>query len=274
MNLYTRYRPARFEEILGQGQSIQILKNQARARSFHHAYLLYGASGTGKTSTARILAMAFNCPSVDGTGQPCGECPSCHSIRQGRSWDVIEIDAAQFRGIDDVRELKARAYLCPLGNRKVYIIDEAHMLTEQAWSAMLKLLEEPPPHLVVILCTTQADRIPLTVRSRCQHFPFHALKPLEVRGKLERIATDQGVELDPRHLQFIVESAAGNMRSAENLLEQCLTLAWTRTKRGRSAGGRRSSGLRPCPSSWAGRAMGSLPWPTGSATRQRGSTTF
>jgi len=224
MSFYAKYRPAQFRQVLGQEQVIQILMGQARTGSFHHAYLMYGASGTGKTSTARILAMALNCPSLDGTGEPCGECPSCRTIRKGANWDVIEVDAAQFRGIDEIRELKQRAYLSPIGNKKVYIIDEAHQLTEAAWNGMLKLLEEPPPHLVLILCTTQVEKVPLTVKSRCQLYPFHQLKQNEIKGKLEMIAQGEGVELDPRHLQFIVESAGGNMRSAENILEQVVCL--------------------------------------------------
>lgn len=224
MSFYAKYRPIQFSQVLGQDHVIQILMGQARTGNFHHAYLMYGASGTGKTSTARILAMALNCPSLDGTGEPCGECPSCRTIRKGANWDVFEVDAAQFRGIDDIRELKQRAYLSPMGKRKVYIIDEAHMLTETAWNGMLKLLEEPPPHLVIILCTTQADKIPLTAKSRCQLYPFHQLKPNDIRQKLEGITAEEGIELDPKHLQFIVESAGGNMRSAENILEQVVCL--------------------------------------------------
>ena len=224
MSFYSRYRPARFSQVLGQQQVVGILKSQAAAGRFHHAYLMYGASGSGKTSTARILAMALNCLSVDGTGEPCGRCHSCRSVVEGRGWDVAEIDGAQLRGIDDIRELKQKACLSPMGKRKVYIIDEAHMLTEAAWNGMLKLLEEPPPHLVVILCTTQADKLPVTVKSRCQLYPFQPLRPEEVKGKLELIAKCEGIELDPRHLQFIVDSAGGNMRSAENLLEQVVSL--------------------------------------------------
>ena len=220
MSFYSKYRPAQFSQVLGQDHVIQILMGQARAGGFHHAYLMYGASGTGKTSTARILAMALNCPSLDGTGEPCGGCPSCRTIRKGANWDVSEIDGAQFRGIDDIRELKQRAYLSPMGKKKVYIIDEAHQLTETAWNGMLKLLEEPPPHLVIILCTTQVEKVPLTVKSRCQLYPFRQLKANEIKGKLEMIAQGEGVELDHKHLQFIVESAGGNMRSAENILEQ------------------------------------------------------
>lgn len=224
MNFYTKYRPKQFSEILGQDQSVAILKSQAKTQNFHHAYLLYGASGTGKTSTARILAMALNCASMDGMGEPCGKCQNCRLIREGGHWDVHEIDAARFRGIDDIKELCSHAYFYPMASRKVYIIDEAHQVTEAGFNAMLKLLEEPPEHLVMILCTTQADKIPLTVKSRCQLYPFHQLKPAEIKGKLESIAQDQGVELDPKHLQFIVESAGGNMRSAENILEQVLVL--------------------------------------------------
>ena len=223
--IYTLYRPQRFEQVLGQGDLIGILKSQAKSKDYHHAYLFYGESGTGKTSTARILAMALNCESMNGIGEPCLTCQSCKAIAKGSSWDVQEIDGANCRGIDDIRELKSRAYLSPFGGgKKVYIIDEAHALTEPAWNALLKLLEEPPPHLVIIICSTQADKIPTTVKSRCQLYPFKKLKFEDIKGKLKRIAGDLSLEVDEKSLNFIAETSCGNMRSAENFLEQVYNL--------------------------------------------------
>lgn len=220
MSFYNLYRPHQFADVLGQEQVVTILKNQAKGRAYHHAYLFFGASGTGKTTTARILAMCLNCTSLDGTGEPCGQCPSCQAIIKGSHWDVLEIDGARFRGIDDVKELAYKAYFSPLGNKKVYIVDECHALTEPAWNGMLKLLEEPPPHLVIILCTTHFEKIPDTISSRCQLYPFTKLKPEQVKRKLELICQKQGITPDGSHLNFIVESSSGNMRSAENILEQ------------------------------------------------------
>jgi len=220
MSFYNRYRPTQFGDVLGQEQVTKILKSQAITGQYHHAYLFFGASGTGKTTTARILAMCLNCRSLNGDGEPCGDCPSCRAVTAGSHWDVIEIDGARFRGIDDTRELAYRAYLSPLGSRKIYIIDECHMLTEPAWNGMLKLLEEPPPHLVVVLCTTRFEKLPDTITSRCQLYPFTRLEPDQVRRKLEYICQNIGITPDPKHIQFIIEKAGGNMRSAENTLEQ------------------------------------------------------
>lgn len=220
MNFYNQYRPHQFSELLGQDHITAILKSQVRNRSFHHAYLFFGKSGTGKTTTARILAMCLNCLTLNGDGEPCGKCQSCEAIVKGSHWDVSEIDAARFRGIDDIKELAYRAYLYPLSGRKVFIIDECQMLTEPAWNGMLKLLEEPPPHLVIILCTTQYEKIPDTISSRCQLFPFDRLKPEHIKGKLEKICQGLGITPDEKHIQFIVETAHGNMRAAENTLEQ------------------------------------------------------
>ena len=220
MSFYNRYRPTQFNDVLGQEQVTKILKTQVLTGSYHHAYLLFGASGTGKTTTARILAMCLNCQNLNGDGEPCQNCQSCRAVKAGSHWDVIEIDGARFRGIDDVKDLAYRAYLSPLGNHKIYIIDECHMFTEPAWNGMLKLLEEPPPHLVVILCTTHFEKIPDTITSRCQLYPFTRLEPEQVRHKLELICQNIGIAPDPRHIQFIIEKAGGNMRSAENTLEQ------------------------------------------------------
>jgi len=224
MSFYQEYRPHQFSDVLGQEQVTKILKSQAMLAQFHHAYLLFGASGTGKTSVARILAMCLNCYSLNGDGEPCGECQSCEAIKKGSHWDVLEIDGARFRGIDDVKELAYKAFLSPLGNRKVYIIDECHMLTEPAFNGMLKLLEEPPPHLVIILCTTHYEKIPDTITSRCQQYPFTKLKVDLIRQKLEHICQNIGITPDTKHMTFIAESSNGNMRSAENTLEQVCQL--------------------------------------------------
>jgi DNA polymerase-3 subunit gamma/tau len=220
MSLYNEFRPKRFADVLGQ-DAIAILKRQATTHQFHHAYLFFGASGTGKTTTARILAMALNCQSMDGTGEPCGQCLSCRAIIERRHWDTIELDGARFRGIDDIKDLCYRAWLSPIGARKVYIIDECHQLTETAWNGMLKLLEEPPPHLTIILCTTHYEKLPDTIVSRCQLYPFSKLPADIIKAKLEGICRNLHLEADTHHLEFIAQSANGNMRTAENLLEQC-----------------------------------------------------
>lgn len=219
MSFYNKYRPEQFCQVLGQEQVTGILKNQARTGSYHHAYLFFGASGTGKTTTARILAMCLNCNSVNG-GEPCGECQSCQTIRKGNHWDVLEVDGARFRGIDEARELVYKAHLASLGKRKIYIIDEAHSLTADAFNVLLKLLEEPPPHCVIILATTHFEKIPDTITSRCQLYPFTKLKPDDMKQKLGLICQREGISPDPKHIQFIIESSNGNMRSAENVLEQ------------------------------------------------------
>lgn len=224
MSFYNEYRPHQFRDILGQEQVVRMLQSQARARAFHHAYLMFGASGTGKTTTARILAAALNCYSPDEQGEPCGACASCEAVAQGRHWDVIEVDGARFRGIDDVKDMAYKAFLASMGNKKVYIIDECQAFTEAAWNGMLKLLEEPPPHLVIIMCTTDFKKIPETIASRCQLFPFTKLKPEVIKQKLEGICHLIGIQPDAKHIEFIVESASGNMRSAENTLEQVCQL--------------------------------------------------
>jgi DNA polymerase-3 subunit gamma/tau len=160
---------------------------------------------------------------MNDMGEPCGQCPSCEAVINGRHWDVLEIDGARFRGIDDVKELCYKAYFSPMGKKKVYIIDECHQLTEPAWAALLKIIEEPPPHLVIIFCTTDFLKIPDTITSRCQLFPFTKLEPEQIKNKLNNICHDLGLEPDDRHLDFIAQSSNGNLRTAENILEQvCL----------------------------------------------------
>lgn len=228
MSFYNTYRPKSWSEVLGQNQTVAILKKQALSGQYHHAYLLFGASGTGKTTSARILASCLNCPNLNGDGEPCGECDSCRTIREGHNWDVIELDAGRFRGIDEIKDLAYKAYFSPIGKKKVYILDEAHQITEAGFNAMLKLLEEPPPHLVLILATTQFEKIPDTISSRCQLYPFTKLKPEDIKRKLELISQKEGIEPDPKHIQFIMESCGGNMRKAENTLEQVCQIKETR----------------------------------------------
>lgn len=221
MNFYNLYRPKQFRDILGQDQTISILNAQAKSGDFHHSYLLYGSSGTGKTSAGRILAMALNCIGMNGIGEPCLECPSCRAIQKGSHWDFIEVDGARLNRVDDCRELVNKSYYAPFNSKKkIYLIDEAHRLSDMAWDAMLKTLEEPPPHLVIILCTTDYQKIPETVASRCQLYPFNKMKPDAIRQKLESICATIGVTPDARHMQFIAESSQGNFRTALNILEQ------------------------------------------------------
>ena len=169
---------------------------------------------------ARILAMCLNCQSRNGTGEPCGDCQSCRLIKKGAHWDTYEIDGARFRGLEEIKDLCYKASFSPAGRHKVYLIDECQMLTEPAWNALLKLLEEPPPYLTIILITTEASKIPITVQSRCQILPFKALSPSEIKEKLKRIVEGEKIEVDEKYLQFVAESVNGNLRSAENMLEQ------------------------------------------------------
>jgi DNA polymerase-3 subunit gamma/tau len=188
MSFYRDYRPSRFADIIGQGEAIQIIKRQIVSGRNHHSYLLHGFSGSGKTSTARIIAMALNCENKNhDNNEPCGVCPSCEAVKNGRHWDVIEIDATRTRSIDDVKDLCYKAMFSPLGKFKVYIIDEAHQYGMPSWSAMLKIIEEPPPHVVFIFCTTDFKDIPETIASRCQCVEFGKVKPHDIKKKLERI---------------------------------------------------------------------------------------
>lgn len=220
MALYNTHRPKFFKDIIGQDPVVAILKNQAIAGNFHHSYLCYGPSGTGKTTTARILASVLNCQNHNGTGEPCGECQSCRTIFKQENWDVKEIDGARFRGIGDIRNLLDTIYLYPFGKHKIVIFDEVQMLTSEAWSSLLKSIEEPPPYLVWIFCTTDIRSIPETVKSRCCLFPFTQLKSPDIKRKLDLIIAREGIMIDNKNLLWAIESSAGNMRSAENYLEQ------------------------------------------------------
>jgi DNA polymerase III subunit gamma/tau len=223
-----RYRPQSFEQLVGQGQVSQALGNAIHTNRVGHAYLFTGARGVGKTSTARIFAKALNC--VNGpTTTPCGECDICRGIASGEDVDVIEIDGASNRGIDEIRQLRSNVHVRPSRARfKIYIIDEVHMLTTPAFNALLKTLEEPPEHVKFIFCTTEADKIPITVLSRCQRFDFAPLETRSILDRLQLICENEGVEADPEALQILARRAAGSMRDSQSLLEQLLAFGGKR----------------------------------------------
>jgi DNA polymerase-3 subunit gamma/tau len=218
-----RYRPQDFAQLVGQGQVAQALANAISTNRVGHAYLFAGARGVGKTSTARIFAKALNC--VRGpTTTPCGQCDICQGIASGGDVDVIEIDGASNRGIDEIRQLRSNVGVRPSRARfKIYIIDEVHMLTNQAFNALLKTLEEPPEHVKFIFCTTEADKIPITVLSRCQRFDFAPIESRSIVQRLAQICADEGIAAEPEALQIIARRASGSMRDSQSLLEQLLS---------------------------------------------------
>ncbi len=220
--LYRRYRPQRFDELVGQEVVARTLVNEVRSGELAHGYLFTGVRGTGKTSTARILARAVNCEApVDG--EPDNVCPPCLEILTGASVDVLEIDAASNRGIDEMRDLRDKVrYLPAVLRRKVYIIDEAHMLTTDAWNAFLKTLEEPPPHVLFVLATTEPHKVPETVRSRVQRFDFRRVPVPAIEGLLADVARKEDELVEPDALQLLATSAQGSLRDALVLLEQAL----------------------------------------------------
>ena len=219
---YRKWRPRRLDQVVGQDAVTQTLRNAVAQDRVAHAYLFCGPRGTGKTSTARILAKAVNCLSPQG-GEPDDECGICQAIDQGRALDLIEIDAASNRGIDDMRSLREKVHFAPNQARyKVYIVDEVHMLTEPAFNALLKTLEEPPGHVIFVLATTEVHKVPLTIISRCQRFDFRRI-PLEPTvARLQELCAQESVEASHEALVLIARAATGSLRDAENLLEQAL----------------------------------------------------
>jgi DNA polymerase III subunit gamma/tau len=226
-SLYRKYRSQTFADLVGQEASSRALQGAIISARVAHAYLFSGSRGTGKTSAARLLAKALNCTGRLGdSAEPCNKCQSCIEMTAGSALDLIEIDAASNRGIDEIRDLREKVNLAPaLGPFKVYIIDEAHMLTEPAFNALLKTLEEPPAHVVFILCTTDAQKIPLTVIGRCQQFVFRRHSEEQIVSRLTHIAKSEKVKVDDDAMQLIARTAQGSMRDAVGLLDQLVPLA-------------------------------------------------
>lgn len=230
--LYRKYRPQKLEDIIGQETNVQILKNAAKTGRLGHAYLFYGPRGTGKTSTARLIAKLLNCERRrdDGTfrelGEPCNECRSCRAIDAQTSFDVVEIDAASNRGIDEIRNLKDGIKTTPtVGGYKVYIIDEVHMLTTPAFNALLKTLEEPPPHSVLVLATTEYEKLPATITSRAQRFLFKKQTRAKIMEKLAVIVKGENIQIDEAALELVAVAAEGSFRDAESLLDQISSIS-------------------------------------------------
>ena len=220
--LYRKARPSVFDDVRGQDHIVTTLKNQVMAGRIKHAYLFCGTRGTGKTSIAKIMAKVVNCENPVN-GNPCNECASCRQIAAGNSMNVIEIDAASNNGVDNIREIVEEVRYRPTqGKYKVYIIDEVHMLSQGAFNALLKTLEEPPSYVVFILATTEVGKIPVTILSRCQRYDFHRIDAATLVSRMRELVQKEGVEAEERALQFIARSADGSMRDALSLLDQCI----------------------------------------------------
>jgi DNA polymerase-3 subunit gamma/tau len=222
-SLYRRHRPRTFAEVVGQEPVVRTLSNAVARGKVHHAYLFVGSRGTGKTSMAKILAACVNCERGP-TVEPCGECESCMSIARASSLDVIEMDAASNNSVDDIRDLRESVAYAPVsGRRKVYILDEAHMLSTAAWNAFLKTLEEPPPNTVFVLATTEAGKVPATVVDRCHRFDFHRPTVEQIASVIRRVAVAEAIEIPPAAVAALARAATGSFRDALGTLEQLVT---------------------------------------------------
>ena len=223
--LYLRWRPRRFEDVVGQEHVTRTLRNAVRLQRPAHAYLFTGPRGTGKTTVARILYRAVNCEFAED-GDHCNKCALCKAALDGRALDLVEIDAASNRGIDDIRDLRDKvAYRPGDGPYRVYIIDEAHELTPPAWDAFLKTLEEPPPHAIFVMATTDAHKVPTTIVSRCQRFDFRRIPYAATKLQLQKVAEGEGLTVDPVVLERLALVARGGLRDALSLLDQLSAFA-------------------------------------------------
>ena len=223
MALYRKYRPARLSDLVGQQHVAKTLLNALENHRVAHAYIFTGPRGTGKTSAALIMSRAVNCQSPTPEGEPCGQCEACRRIARGASMDVLEIDAASNRGINEMRDLRDGVkYLPAQEKRKVYIIDEVHMLTTEAFNALLKTLEEPPEHVMFMLATTEPHKVPTTILSRCQRSDFHRIGPQQLFEHLQKLVQLEGRTADDAALRLIARRAEGGLRDAVSLLDQCL----------------------------------------------------
>lgn len=221
MSFYRKYRPQKLAEIVGQEHVRRTFLNTLKKGGLTHAYIFSGTRGTGKTSTARIIARALNCVNPAQDGEPCNECDICADALTGRLIDLIEIDAASNRGIDEIRDLKEKIVFAPSrAKAKIYVIDEVHMLTKEAFNALLKTLEEPPEHAYFILATTEAHKVPETILSRCQRFDFHRIETGEIAKHLAKIAEQEEIKAETDALELIARQSAGGMRDAIGMLEQ------------------------------------------------------
>ena len=226
--LARKYRPQNFEDLLGQDALVQTLTNAIKNNRLHHAYILTGIRGVGKTTTARLIAKALNCTGLDGKGgptiHPCGVCENCKAIAAGRHIDVMELDAASRTGVDDIREILDGVRYKPTNARyKIYIIDEVHMLSTGAFNALLKTLEEPPAHVIFILATTEAHKIPITILSRCQRYDFHRISIDTIAARLSELLAAEGVEAEEKAVRYVAKKGDGSMRDALSLLDQCIS---------------------------------------------------
>ena len=218
-----KFRPQVFGEVVGQKPIVQTLQNAIKLNRTGHAYLFCGPRGVGKTTMARILAKGLNC-SQGPTIEPCNQCASCKEIAAGQSMDVLEIDAASNTGVDNVRELRDSARYAPSrDHNKIFIIDEVHMLSTSAFNALLKILEEPPPHVIFIMATTERQKLPATILSRCQQFVFRTIAPAEIQAHLKKIVEREGARIDDSGLSYIVKASEGSMRDAQSLLDQIIS---------------------------------------------------
>lgn len=218
-----KYRPQLFRDVVGQDAIVKTILNSLRLKKTAHAYLFSGSRGTGKTTLARLFAKALNCQSPQSDCEPCNQCPSCMEIASGNALDVLEIDGASNRGIEDVRKISEMSLYAPSGNHtKIYLIDEVHMLTKEAFNALLKLLEEPPEKVKFLFCTTEVHKLPATIISRCQRFQLAKISPAKIEEKLSQICQEMGVEIEKGALHILAKLAMGGLRDAQMLLDEMI----------------------------------------------------